>query len=106
MLSWAVVYFASFPSDPTIAVSIYSYTRDSQKVMPHMFFISCCLPVGHMKISQNFMRTLLKGYKFSNLVSIFVNSLLPPLNRSMCFCPGEVAVPPPQPLVHSASSLA
>jgi hypothetical protein len=38
MLSWAVVYCASFPSDPSIAVCIYPYTRGSQKVMSNIFY--------------------------------------------------------------------
>jgi hypothetical protein len=54
-----------------------------------------------MKISQNFTTTLLKAQLFFNVVSIFVNCLFSPMNKSIHSHPAKVALPPLQPLALS-----
>jgi hypothetical protein len=64
-----------------------------------LFFISCNFQVGHDKISQNLTTALLKAQLLFNVVSISVNSLHPPLNKSMYSHPVQDALPL-QPMVH------
>ena len=42
-----------------------------------------------------------EGIVLFSVVSTFVDILVPPLNKTMCFQTVKVAVPPPQPLAHS-----
>jgi len=45
-------------------------------------FISCCLQFGHVKILQYFTTFFSKTQLFSNAVSSFDNSLLPPFYKN------------------------
>lgn len=56
-------------------------------------FYFTLLTADHGEISQNFTMTLLKAHLVFKVISIFVNSLLPPLNKSMYFCLVKVALP-------------
>jgi len=59
-------------------------------------FISCNLQVEHTEMSENFTTPLPKAELFFYIVSKFVNSLLPSLNKSMQSCLVNVAPSPLQ----------
>jgi hypothetical protein len=61
----------------------------------------CYLQVRHMKNSQNFTTTLLMEELFFNVVSIYVNILLPPLNNSRYSHLVTAALFPLQPKAHA-----
>jgi hypothetical protein len=54
-----------------------------------------------MKVSQYFTMLLLKAQLFFHIVSIFVDSFLPPLDKGMYSLSGKVSTPPAHQLAHS-----
>jgi len=71
------------------------HTKARKELMPSIF-ISCYLQVRHAEISKNLTTTLLRAKLFFNIISIFVNVILPPSDKSTHSCRVEVSLLPLQ----------
>jgi len=69
------------------------HTNPRQELVPPMFIL-CYLQVRHEEISKNLTGTLLRAKLFFNIISIFVNVIFPPSDKSIHSCQTEVSLLP------------